>query len=48
MILQILLVMLAGWINRYQEQVIIYLHEENRLLKAQLRGRRLGWTDTER
>jgi hypothetical protein len=40
--------MLAGWINRYQEQVMTYLHEENRLLKAQLRGRRVRLTDTER
>jgi putative transposase len=48
MILQVLLAMLAGWIQRHQQQVITYLQEENRILKAQLRGRRLHLTDTER
>jgi hypothetical protein len=47
MILPLLLVMLAGWANRAQQQVIMYLNEENRL-KAQRRGRRLRLTDTER
>ena len=32
----------------HQQQVITYLHEENRVLKAQLGGRRLRLTDTER
>jgi hypothetical protein len=36
MILQLLLAMLAGWIQRHQQQVITYLQEENRVLKAQL------------
>jgi transposase InsO family protein len=48
MILQVLLAMLAGWIQRHQQQVITYLQEENRVLKAQLGGRRLHLTDTER
>jgi putative transposase len=48
MILPLLLAMLAGWINRHQQQVITYLQEENRVLKAQLGGRRLRLTDTER
>jgi hypothetical protein len=39
--LQVLLVILAGWINRHQQQVIDYLVEENRVLKGQLNGRRL-------
>jgi len=30
MILQLLLAMLAGWIQRHQQQVITYMHEENR------------------
>src|SRR5215475_4920075 len=47
MILPLLLAMLAGWINRHQQQVITYLHEENRILKAQLGNRRLHLTDTE-
>ena len=34
MILQLLLAMLAGWIQRHQQQVITYLIEGNRVLKA--------------
>jgi hypothetical protein len=45
---QVLLVALAGWVNRHQLQVIDYLREENRVLKSQLRGRRLRLTDAER
>ena len=47
MILQILLTMLAGWMQRHQQQVMTYLQEENRILKTQLHGRRLHLTDTE-
>ena len=48
MIFHVLVAMLAGWLQRHQQQVITYLHEENRVLKAQLGGRRLRLTDTER
>jgi hypothetical protein len=48
MIFQVLIAMLAGWIQRHQQQVITYLIEENRILKTQLGGRRLRLTDTER
>ena len=48
MILQVLIAMVAGWINRHQQQVIAYLQEENRVLKARHGGRRLRLTDTER
>jgi transposase InsO family protein len=48
MILPLLIAMLAGWLQRYQQQVITYLIEENRVLKAQLNGRRLCLTDTNR
>src|SRR3989442_5635875 len=48
MILHILIAMVAGWIQRHQQQVIAYLQEENRVLKAQRGGRRLRLTDTER
>jgi putative transposase len=48
MILQILLTMLAGWMQRHQQQVITYLQAENRVLKAQLGARRLRLTDTDR
>ena len=48
MILQVLIAMVAGWVQRHQQQVISYLIEENRVLKAHLGGRRLRLTDTER
>jgi hypothetical protein len=48
MILHVLIAMVAGWLQRHQQQVITYLQEENRVLKAQLGGRRLRLTDTER
>src|SRR5499425_375675 len=48
MILHVLIAMVAGWLQRNQQQVITYLLEENRVLKAQLGGRRLRLTDTER
>jgi hypothetical protein len=46
--LRLLLVTLAGWINRHQQQVIEYIVEENRVLKEQLKGRRLRLTDDQR
>src|SRR5262244_3830380 len=45
--LQVLLVTLAGWINRHQQYVIEYLTAENRVLKGQLTGR-VRLTDDER
>jgi putative transposase len=48
MILHMLIVMSAGWIQRHQQQVISYGLEANRVLKAQLGGRRLRLTDTAR
>ena len=46
--LQVLLVTLAGWINRHQQHVIEYLVEENRVLKGQMKGHRLRLTDDQR
>jgi transposase InsO family protein len=46
--LQVMLVTLARWINRHQQQVIEYLLEENRVLKEQVKGRRLRLTDDQR
>ena len=48
MILHVLIVMVAGWLQRHQQQVITYLMAENRVLKGQLGGRRLRLTDAER
>ncbi len=31
-----LLLMLAGWINRHQQDVIVYLKEENKVLREKL------------
>ena len=45
---QILLAALAGWINRQQQHAIDYLREENRVLKEQLRGKRLRLTNDQR
>jgi len=47
MILQVLIAMVAGWVQRHQQQVISYLIEENRVLTAQLGGHRLRLTDME-
>src|SRR5262249_1300037 len=46
--LQVLLVTLAGWINRHQQHVIEYLMAENRVLKGPPTFRRLRLTDDER
>src|SRR5215831_11784947 len=48
MILQVLIAMVAGWLQHHQQQVIADLLADNRVLKAQLGGRRLRLTDTER
>ena len=46
--LQYLIATLALWLNRQQQEVIDYLKEENHLLKAQLAGRKIYFTDAER
>ena len=43
-----ILVALAGWIHRKQEDVIEYLREENRVLREQLGPARLRFTDAQR
>ena len=37
----LLVIALAGWLNRHQQALIDYLIEENRVLKDQLDGQRL-------
>ena len=44
----LLVIALAGWLNRHQQAVIDYLIEENRVLKEQLEGKRLRFTDEQR
>jgi len=46
--LQFLLMWMAGWVNRHQLEVIDYLKEENRVLREQLDGRGLRFTDDQR
>ena len=44
----LLLIALAGWLSRRQQSVLGYLIEENRVLKEQLEGQRLRFTDEQR
>jgi putative transposase len=46
--LRFLLIVLAGWVNRQQLEVIDFLREENRILKQHAGGRRLRLTDDQR
>jgi len=46
--LQLLMLIFAGWVNRTQQDVIEYLQEENRVLREQLGGKRLRFTDAQR
>ena len=48
MILQVLIAIIAGWINRCQQQVIDYQQEEIRILKGKLGGQRIRFNDAER
>ena len=41
----LLVIAMAGWLNRQQQVVIDYLIEENRVLKEQLEGQWLRFTD---
>jgi putative transposase len=43
-----LVIALAGWLQRRQQEVIEYLREENRVLREQLGCRRLLFTDAQR
>jgi hypothetical protein len=45
---QLLVAALSGWLHREQVDLIAFLHEENRLLKSRLAGRRLRFADHER
>ncbi len=46
--LQFLVLTMAGWLNRQQEDLIDYLREENRVLREQLGGQPLRLTDAQR
>ncbi len=42
------LAVLTGWLDRQERQAVAYLMEENRILRRQLRGQRLQFTDHDR
>ncbi|MEA2079387.1 MAG: integrase core domain-containing protein [Pseudomonadota bacterium] len=44
----LLVIALVGWLNRHQQAIIDYLIEENRVLKEQIEGQRLRFTDDQR
>jgi putative transposase len=44
----LLVITLAGWLSRHQQTVIDYLIDENRVLKEQLGGQRIRFTDEQR
>jgi hypothetical protein len=46
--LQLILAVVVGWVQSQQQEALEYLRAENRILKAQLRGRRLRLTVQER
>jgi putative transposase len=46
--MQLLLAIVAGWLDDRQGKTLAYLQEENRILRAQLRGRRVQLSDSER
>jgi hypothetical protein len=46
--LQMVLSVLTGWLDRREREAIAYLIEDNRLLRRQLGGRRLRFTDDDR
>ena len=45
---QFLILILSGWVNRSQQDVIEYLQAENRVLREQLGDGRLLFTDGQR
>jgi len=46
--MDMLLMMLAGWINRHQQDVITYLKEENKVLREKLGTKRILLNDNQR
>lgn len=39
---------MTSWLTRDQAEVIAYLKEENQVLRTQMAGKRIRFTDTER
>ena len=47
-LLQFLLMLLAGWLQRQQAATIDYLKADNRMLRKRLGGRRVSFSGAER
>ena len=47
-VLQMVLAVLTGWLDRREREAVAYLMEENRVLRRQLGGGRLRFTDDDR
>jgi hypothetical protein len=47
-VLRLLLLTITGWLDRREREALAYLIEENRLLRRQVGGRRLRFTDDDR
>jgi hypothetical protein len=47
-VLQMLLLTVTSWLDQREREVVAYLIEENRVLRRQVRGRRLRLTDDDR
>ena len=47
-LLQLLILVFSGWLQRQQAERIEYLKAENRILRQKLGGRRILFTDAER
>jgi hypothetical protein len=45
---QLVVIAIAGWMNQDQQQVVEYLLEENRVLREQIRSRRMRFNDDQR
>ena len=45
---QFLVLALAGWLNRQQQDIVAYLAEENRVLREQMKGKQIRFTDEQR
>ena len=45
---QFIVVALAGWLNRQQQDIVAYLSEENRVLREQLKDKRIRFPDDQR
>lgn len=46
--LQFLILIVAGWVSRQQQELIEYLQEENRVLHEQLGAKRIQFSDAQR